>query len=558
MKFYTLLLISIFFTIHKVSAEGNIQIIESDISAVTLFFSEAQIFKNAKVQLNKGVNQIQLNAISPFIIKESLKVGADKLVAINSISIETDIETNEDKRLIYEAKNSNNQLLNIIQDSIQFCQSYREILSQQKTFIKQNRLSGKIVEFGLPHTLESFNNNLSAYEKKYIELENKLIANANIKKDLQNRLQDLKYKDRIADSKKKQSKATKLANLSYNKIYITIQSEQAQSIVLSVDYLVKNAAWEPVYDLMFTDYADKPTIIYKAKFYQNTGEDWNGVQLTYSTAQPSSDKVLPEFKPAYLDYFKEAEQHVLIKPKSTRWEKAKGEVNAISSNPEEAIVMTLVEEPAQYQTVKNIQTDLNLTYKLKDTISIATFETAQFQYLKEALFDANYLYRVFPYINYKVYKIAQISDWQKLNLLSGTANIYADKLFIGKIDLITNKLSGDFEFALGVDAAIAVNREKLTVSSNKKWLEMKRKDELGYQINVQNNRPQNIQVEVIEQIPLSKQSDIEVSMIKIDDATYDATSGKLTWLLDIPSKDKTSKAFAYEITYPKDTFIGFD
>jgi len=222
------------------------------------------------------------------------------------------------------------------------------------------------------------------------------------------------------------------------------------------------------------------------------------------------------------------------------------------------MTMVLVDIPAEYQTVKNIQTDLNLTYKLKEKISISTFMPPQFQYLKEAKFEANYQYRVFPYINYKVYKITQIADWQKLNLLSGTANIYADKLFIGKIDLITNKLSGDIEFALGVDEAIVVNREKLTVSSNKKWLEMKRKDELGYQINLQNNRPQNIQVEVIEQIPLSKQSEIEVLMIKNDKATYDETSGKLTWLLDIPSKGKISKEFAYEIVYPKDTYIGFD
>jgi len=371
-------------------------------------------------------------------------------------------------------------------------------------------------------------------------------------------LQSLKSKNRITTLDKRKTKADKQASLSYQKINITIQSQKAQSIILTVDYLVKNAAWEPVYDLMFSDYAEKPTIIYKAKFYQNTGEDWEDVQLSYSTAKPGSDKELPEFKPVYLDYFKEKEKQILIKPQSTRWEKAKTDANSLGSNPQDAMVMALVDIPAEYQTIKNIQTDLNLTYKLKDKISVSTFATPQFQYLKEASFEANYLYRVLPYINYKVYKIAQISDWQKLNLLSGTANIYADKLFIGKIDLITNKLSGDIEFALGVDEAIVVNREKLTVSSNKKWLEMKRKDELGYQINLQNNRPQAVKVEVIEQIPLSKQSEIEVSLIKNDDATYDEASGKLSWLLDVTSKGKISKEFAYEIVYPKDTYIGFD
>lgn len=309
--------------------------------------------------------------------------------------------------------------------------------------------------------------------------------------------------------------------------------------------------------MVFSSYDNHPKIIYKAKFSQNTGEDWTNVKLTYSTAKPTSDKKLPEFQSTYLDYFKNGDKQILIKPASTRWEEGKSEPNALSSNPQDAMVI-LVDEPAEYQAVKNIQTDLNLSYTLKNNISIKTFDSLQFQYLKETLFDAKYLYRVLPYLNYKVYRVAKITDWQKLNLLSGTANIYADKVLIAQVEIITNKISGDLEFALGVDDAIVVSREKQTVTSNKKWLDVKRKDALGYQINVQNNRPQEIQVEVIEQIPLSKQSDIEVNLIKNDNATYDEISGKLTWLLDIPTKAKLSKAFAYEIVYPKDKYIGYE
>lgn len=191
MKFYILLLLMVL-SLYKTSAESNPQIIESTLTEVTLFFNEAQVFRKAEVQVEKGINTIQLNAISPYIVKESLKVSTNPLVAINAIAIEIDEATNEKNRSLLKTDEAQTDLLNALQDSIKFCQSYEKILKNQQLFITQNRLNAKNIEIGLPHNLVDFQKNLPAYEQKFIELENKIIANSNKTNSLNKRFQKLK------------------------------------------------------------------------------------------------------------------------------------------------------------------------------------------------------------------------------------------------------------------------------------------------------------------------------------------------------------------------------
>lgn len=191
MKFYILLLLMVL-SLYKTSAESNPQIIESTLTEVTLFFNETQVFRKAEVQVEKGINTIQLNAISPYIVKESLKVSTNPLVAINAIAIEIDEATNEKNRSLLKTDEAQTDLLNALQDSIKFCQSYEKILKNQQLFITQNRLNAKNIEIGLPHNLVDFQKNLPAYEQKFIELENKIIANSNKTNSLNKRFQKLK------------------------------------------------------------------------------------------------------------------------------------------------------------------------------------------------------------------------------------------------------------------------------------------------------------------------------------------------------------------------------
>ena len=67
-----------------------------------------------------------------------------------------------------------------------------------------------------------------------------------------------------------------------------------------------NAFWRPLYDLNYVESAEKSkdlTISTYAQVSQRTGQDWNEVQLTVSTARPALNQRLPDLKPWYIDSY---------------------------------------------------------------------------------------------------------------------------------------------------------------------------------------------------------------------------------------------------------------
>lgn len=66
--------------------------------------------------------------------------------------------------------------------------------------------------------------------------------------------------------------------------------------------VVRNALWKPLYDLraIITEKKTEITIHYRANITQRTGEDWNNVDLTLSTASPQLGSAIPVLQPEYV------------------------------------------------------------------------------------------------------------------------------------------------------------------------------------------------------------------------------------------------------------------
>ena len=60
------------------------------------------------------------------------------------------------------------------------------------------------------------------------------------------------------------------------------------------------------------------------------------------------------------------------------------------------------------------------------------------------------------------------------------------------------------------------------------------------------------EIEVIDQIPMSKIKEIQVEMLENVSAEYDETTGKLKWRLTIQSGETAEVSFKFQVKYPKD------
>ncbi len=69
---------------------------------------------------------------------------------------------------------------------------------------------------------------------------------------------------------------------------------------IEIEYVVSNAGWHPTYDLRTAADAKAVQLVYRADVFQQSGEDWNDVDVSLSTAQPQVGAQGPEPQPAWV------------------------------------------------------------------------------------------------------------------------------------------------------------------------------------------------------------------------------------------------------------------
>ena len=75
---------------------------------------------------------------------------------------------------------------------------------------------------------------------------------------------------------------------------VAIVERGAQPVTLEAEYLVPGAKWTPVYAIERAPKVDRITVRTAGLVTQTTGEDWSDVQVTLSTAMPSTRIGMPE------------------------------------------------------------------------------------------------------------------------------------------------------------------------------------------------------------------------------------------------------------------------
>ncbi len=81
-------------------------------------------------------------------------------------------------------------------------------------------------------------------------------------------------------------------------VVVNIEAAEALKGTLRVSYRVQEAAWAPFYDarMAIGDGATKPTmeLVHRAEVTQSTGERWDDIALTLSTARPNGSTAAPD------------------------------------------------------------------------------------------------------------------------------------------------------------------------------------------------------------------------------------------------------------------------
>ena len=163
---------------------------------------------------------------------------------------------------------------------------------------------------------------------------------------------------------------------------------------------------------------------------------------------------------------------------------------------------------------------------------------------------AFYQYYCVPKIDKAAFLIANVVDWEKYNLLEGEANVFFEDTYLGKTLLDVRFASDTLEISLGRDKSISVNREKILDFTNRKIIANKKEETRAWKTTVKNNKSQEVNMIVLDQVPVSTNQEIEVDVQEVSGAKHDPETGEIKWEFSLNPSDRKELELRYSVKYP--------
>lgn len=204
---------------------------------------------------------------------------------------------------------------------------------------------------------------------------------------------------------------------------------------------------------------------------------------------------------------------------------------------------------AQIENQTVVEFEIKTPYTIKSDNKNTTIEVDRYE------LPAYYEYFAIPKISKDAFLLANITDWEKYNLLEGEANIFFENTYIGKTILDTRYVSDTLNISLGRDKSILVSREKGKDYNSKKFLGTKKEDTREWKINIRNNKTQSIDFVLLDQVPVSTISEIEVNTENLSGGDLNAETGEVKWKLKLKPSEKKELGLKYKVKYPKDRVL---
>lgn len=541
--------------------------IKSDIKKVKLFLTAGEMTHTAPVKLTKGRNKLIFPGISAFADPQSIQFSIPVTYRLVSFSTEMDFLAAEQfNPRISKLKDS----LNILKDQIQLNADINSSYQAELAVMNTNRdLKGnnqnitvaqikEAAEYYRTRTLE-INKQLSKLNKESYVLGEKIDL-------IRMQLTELNFNE----------------NQRSNQVIILLDIDEAVTSECTLSYIVSDCGWVATYDLSATEINQKINLKYKAKVYNNTGNEWNNVDLTLSTADPRLSATQPELMPWYLAYYygdANKKKSSYYAPQSAadvnyrqevennlNWANQRAYDNYMMEGQYKGDVFTKNEEERSklesMKTIKNrVQmeqveiSELTAEFAITNKFSCPTDGKPYVVDVKEMNLDATFSYVCVPKLDHGAFLLANIVGWQDLDLMPGETNVYFGGKYVGVSEIDTRNVSDTLSLSFGRDGKVTVMRKLKSELSSKKVVGSSKKEIFMYEIAIRNNRNIPVKITVFDQVPVSKNTDITVTADEISDGTKNAETGEVKWDITIQPNEVKNLNIGYTVKYPKDAQV---
>jgi uncharacterized protein (TIGR02231 family) len=535
----------------------------SRISAVTVYRDRAIVTRTASAQLAAGEQVLSFENLPAALVDQSLQASGRGIAGATILDVSA-------QNVFAEA--TSNDRVKELETQIKELQRQRrvlddrgKVLEEQRGFVQRmlqssttNGPAGATGAVARP-TLDEWQK-LFAYSEETLGKINAEQQKLDVDREpLQAKQTALEQQlNQLRGARGKQSKT----------ITIRMSLTTPGKLDVVLQYAVPAASWAPSYDARLRSADRAIDLSYFGIVRNGTGEDWNDVALTLSTARPSLGGGAPELRPWIAD---------VARPSPVPFNADSGRGNArvdagtqVFNAP--AIVTGAPSAAAAKESeARVLSADVeagatSATFKIPVSVSVPGNNNTQKVAITVGRLMAMLQFQSTPKMLEAAFLNANATNTTEYPLLAGPMNTYLDDTFIAASSVKTVMPGEKFDLALGVDDGIAVKRRLVNRFTEDTGLTSKtRRTTYEILVTITNNKKTTEQVAFKEPTPVSRDEKIVVKLLTPQEKEIGTPAnpkevtreedGKLVWRVSLKPGEKREFPLKLSIEHPTEMAV---
>lgn len=526
--------------------------INSTITEVTVFPDRARVTRTAVKSLLPGNYILVFDKLPADIDEDSIQVSGKGAAVLKEVDVKevryAKIPFDKVKQLVQQEK--------ALEEQEKALDDREEQIEKEKEFLDKitQKLTG-VTEKSEPATLDpdKWMKLVSFYSSKLKSLDEELRAIEKQQNELEEKKQQIQWKMNGIDELREKIRF---------QVKVKVAVKKQGRLTLNLAYIVDGPQWTPVYELHTDSKQKQMKIKYNAFLKQKTGEDWSGVKLKLSTAQPGIGAKHPDLRDWYIA-FRPPQKPMKLKTLPATID-IKGDTTQQNIYVVDGVNMTA--PGVGPDTGEEIEEEIasveagatSVVFVIEGKSTVKSSKSKHKVNIGSHDFPVHFRYSTIPKLKPYAYLKAKIVNKSPYPLLPGESTIFLDNTYVTKSYMKKVAIGQEFWTFLGVDDGISVDYKVLDPFRQNKGV-FKKKNILVYKrfITIKYHKKTQEELVVWDHIPMSKDEAIKVELIKpvvkSKSTTLVLTKRKmLEWFFKPKPGDKIEIPIEFTVQYPKD------
>jgi hypothetical protein len=506
------------------------QAAKSVLTEVTLYRDQAQITRKVDVPKGEGAIELIVTGLPDQLRANSLFAEGGEQIDVRAVRYRERVVGQEPREEIREL----DEKIQAVQDSLLRITAMKELATKRLSYLD------KLENFTAKTGTEEISKGVLDAEQlrettKFVFEERSKAVSERLEQDTLER----ETRKELAILQKERGQLAGKSQAVVREAVLFLDRRDAAATSVNLTYLVGNCGWSPSYNARGQLAEGNVRMEYNALIRQMTGEDWDGVELTLSTASPmisASGPAIAGF-PVSLELVakggnkvngfdlnealsntssggqsqvgqryndlavQQLQQQSLFNVESSlegnsaiAWSS-----NVIANRRQLIELCEPVDKLMPVQLIATPNQGLSISYLIEGKVSLQSRADQQMTRIMQSELAGNFYHVANPVLTPYVYREAEIVNDSGKDLLAGPVNVYLDGRFVGRTEMVSVTRSQTFVLGFGADPQLNATRQLVSRDQSQQGGNTLVK--FNYQLAVENFGKQAAEVRVYDRLP---------------------------------------------------------